>query len=312
MRGILPLVLICLACRAFAQGPAAPSPPPCSAAAYRQFDFWLGLWHVRNHEGEFAGVNRIEAIDHGCALRETWSSGGGRYTGTSLNWYGPDGRWHQTWVDSSGQQLELRGGLEGAAMVLEGQTPAADPKRPPVRQRISWQQLDADRVRQVWELSADEGKFWTTAFDGVYHRVRTAGTGGGGIMSELAGQWIGTGEIFGARVAVQLSISPWVDARHWHLHWMNLGAPAAAQLFEGHGVYHDLGQGAYEAHWWDSQGATHTVRARTEGRALTALWGKRGRTQYMLRDDGTLEVIDSVKAKGGGWREFGRSRLTRK
>ncbi len=65
---------------------ASPAPPrPCAAPLHRQFDFWIGIWDVTGPAGKFAGINRIEAVDGGCALAESWSSAGGGYTGHSLN-----------------------------------------------------------------------------------------------------------------------------------------------------------------------------------------------------------------------------------
>ena len=147
-------------------GPAAtPAPRPCSAAEYRQFDFWLGEWDVVE-KGKPAGTNRITSILGGCALREEWKGISG-LTGTSLNmWDSGKRRWYQTWVDDKGNVLLLSGGRQGAKMVLEGDSP--DGKGGTVRNRISWSPLAAGHVRQVWETSVDGGKTWETAFDGDY------------------------------------------------------------------------------------------------------------------------------------------------
>ena len=105
---------------------------PCASPVHRQFDFWVGRWDVVDATGKFAGTNRIERVGD-CFLQETWASASGGYTGRSLNSVGFDGRWHQTWTDTSGLRLELAGGLIEGRMVLEGTTPAADPgKRAPL------------------------------------------------------------------------------------------------------------------------------------------------------------------------------------
>jgi len=149
-----------------------PAPPPaCASARHREFDFWIGTWEVTGPSGKLAGTNRIEPADGGCLLIESWSSAAGGYTGHSLNSVGADGRWHQTWVDSSGLRLELAGGLVEGRMVLEGETPAAAPGAPPVKNRITWTPSPDGNVRQHWETSADAGKTYTTAFDGLYHPV---------------------------------------------------------------------------------------------------------------------------------------------
>lgn len=140
--------------------------PACEAPEYRQFDFWVGTWRVENSAGGEAGRNRIERILDGCALQESWvGAGGGK--GHSYSIYDArSGRWHQTWVDDQGRLLQLDGGLEEGRMVLEGQWSGPDGSA--VRHRIGWGPLEDGRVRQVWEISRDDGESWNTVFDGIY------------------------------------------------------------------------------------------------------------------------------------------------
>lgn len=300
-----------LAVLLLASAPAA-APPPCSSALHRQFDFWLGLWDVTDPAGKFAGTNRIELVDGGCALYESWSSGGGGYTGRSLNSLGADGRWRQSWVDSSGGRLELVGGMKDGSMVLEGETPPAKPGDPPVKNRITWTPRGDGTVRQLWETSPDSGQTWTSAFDGQYHPVRSASPASSGILHELAGAWIGTGAVMKREAHVELELAPVLGARYYRLRWTNSGGQDGRDLFEGLAVYEQKADGTLAATWWDSQGARHAVAATAEGKALTALWGERGRTVYRLLETGELEVTDSVKRPDGSWSEFGRSLLKRK
>jgi hypothetical protein len=137
----------------------------CATDAHRQFDFWIGTWRVTEKDKP-AGENRIEAIDGGCALLESWRGVGG-LTGHSLNTYDSTRSvWHQTWVDSSGSLLLLEGTFKNGAMVLEGAH--VDPKR---RERITWTQLPGGVVRQHWQTTSDGGATWATAFDGLYTRI---------------------------------------------------------------------------------------------------------------------------------------------
>ncbi len=290
----------------------APRPRPCTSPLHRQFDFWVGTWDVVGAAGQFAGTNRIELVDGGCALFESWSSGGGGYTGRSLNSVSSDGRWHQTWVDSSGLRLELAGGLVEGRMVLEGDTPASVPGRPPVKNRITWSPESEGRVRQHWGTSADGGKTYTTAFDGTYHPVKSAAPGTAGFLRRLAGSWIGSGAVMKREAHVELQIAPVLGEKFFKLHWANNGGKDGRELFEGLAIYEDRPDGTYAATWWDSLGARHAVTATVDGSALTALWGDRGRTVYRLLDTGELEVVDSVKRPDGSWAEFGRSTLKRK
>ena len=148
--------------------PPTPEPKPCTAAPYRHFDFWLGDWDVVDTAGKPAGKNRIVALFDGCALQENWESAqGGR--GTSLNVYDAvTSRWHQTWVDDHGGLLELNGGLEDGKMVLVGSRPSVKDKASRLVHRITWTPLASDKVLQHWEFSKNEGRTWTTVFEGTY------------------------------------------------------------------------------------------------------------------------------------------------
>ena len=141
-------------------------PMSCQAPEHRQFDFWVGDWRVTTPDGKHAGDNRIEKVLDGCALHESWQgASGGR--GFSYNAYDRDRKvWHQTWVDRQGNLLLLEGGLRDGAMVLEGAQGAT-------LNRITWTPNKDGSVRQHWEASADQGKTWQTAFDGLYRRKTT-------------------------------------------------------------------------------------------------------------------------------------------
>lgn len=291
---------------------AAPPPRPCSAALHRQFDFWIGAWDVVGPAGKFAGTNRIELADGGCVLTESWSAAGGGYTGRSLNSVGSDGRWRQTWVDSSGLRLELVGGLVDGKMVLEGETPASGAGKPPVKNRITWSPEPEGRVRQHWETSADGGKAYTTAFDGMYYPVKSAASGGASLLRNLAGGWIGSGSVLKREAHVELTVAPVLGGRFVRLQWVNNGGRDGRELFEGLAIYEERPDGSFAATWWDSQGARHAVTATTSNSTLTARWGDRGQTAYRLLETGELEVVDSVKKADGSWTEFGRTTLKRK
>lgn len=163
---VLPCVMM-MTSAALAQGTA---PAPCTAAEYRQFDFWLGEWEVRTADGNPAGRNVITRIAGGCALHENWVGRGG-FTGQSLNgWDARTQRWRQTWLDSSDSRLDLAGGWREGAMVLEGSEPHPKTAGATLRHRITWTPGTDGGVRQLWQTSEDEGKTWATAFDGRYVR----------------------------------------------------------------------------------------------------------------------------------------------
>lgn len=154
------------------------SPPPaspqaeqpdrasCSAPEHWQFDFWIGEWDVTTQDGRQAGANRIERILDGCVLQESWTGANGM-RGQSFNVYSAaDGKWHQTWVDTTGLRLELHGGMQDGRMVLAGDVASRDGGA--VLNEISWERLSDGRVRQHWRTSTDDGRSWSNVFVGIY------------------------------------------------------------------------------------------------------------------------------------------------
>ena len=168
---VLAMLACCLPLAAAAEegeSPTAAPGGPCSAAEYRQFDFWIGDWEV-TQGGEPAGVNSVHPVHGGCALRENWQgTGEGGISGSSFNIYDQaTGKWHQTWVDSSGSLLLLDGGLVDGSMVLTGQRPTRDGSGQATH-RITWTPNEDGSVRQLWEASKDGGSTWSVVFDGHY------------------------------------------------------------------------------------------------------------------------------------------------
>jgi len=144
-----------------------PAQAACTEPEFHQFDFWIGTWAVSS-QGAPAGRNTIVPFADGCALLENWTGADGS-SGKSINvWRPTERRWTQHWVGSGGSILDLAGGLVDGRMVLTGairQTPKG-----PVMDRITWTPVSPNEVRQVWELSADNGATWSSVFDGTYTR----------------------------------------------------------------------------------------------------------------------------------------------
>jgi hypothetical protein len=150
--------------------PPAPS-APCSSAAHRQFDFWVGSWDVSHPgNGQTLGQNRIDLILNDCVLHEHWTGAKG-FRGESFSLYDASrGVWHQSWVDQSGGFLALEGGLRGGAMVLSGTSVNAGAT---TLNRITWTPRADGSVEQKWDSSDDGGKSWSTTFDGIYRRAKS-------------------------------------------------------------------------------------------------------------------------------------------
>jgi tetratricopeptide (TPR) repeat protein len=150
---------------------------PCSGAEYRQFDFWLGEWDVFAPGGQKIGRNSITSTNDGCVVYENWRDARGG-PGNSFNFYeSKTRRWHQFWVASSGNAtplsaapdgtpMPMSGGLVDGAMVL--QSPAGGK---PLN-RWTWSKVEGGKVRQHAEQSTDDGKTWTTVFDGLYVKAK--------------------------------------------------------------------------------------------------------------------------------------------
>lgn len=317
---IFSAILLMLLQAAQAPPPASATPTrppgqrqaPCAASLFRQFDFWVGRWDVVNAAGQFAGTNRIERVGD-CFLQESWAAASGGYTGSSLNSVGFDGKWHQTWTDTSGLRLELTGGLVDGNMVMEGDTLSSDPRQPtPTRNRITWRPEGGGSVRQLWQTSGDGGKTWTTSFDGRYHPASSEAVQLEGFFRRAGGAWIGAGSVMRRDAHVELRIDRGAGSTV-QLHWRNVMQGPSRDVFEASAVYEKKGEREYAATWWDSQGTKHAIAATvsSDDSSLTALWGDAGKAAYSLLDSGELEVVDSVKRPDGTWAEFGRTRLRR-
>ena len=153
--------------------PATPQAPPCADAARRQFDFWVGNWDVTGPKGQqVIGRSRVESRLGDCVVHEHWF-GNGNNIGESFNVYNTaTGQWEQFWVANTGNRLYLHGGLVGDSMVLEGRRDKADPETGiAVRDRITYTPNADGTVRQLWEISTDDGNAWVASFDGLYHKA---------------------------------------------------------------------------------------------------------------------------------------------
>ena len=130
-----------------------PAVKHCSQDVFRQFDFWVGEWEVRDAAGKEAGRNTISLEQNGCLLTERWvaKSGG---TGMSMNYYDPrTSQWKQNWV-SPGTLLEMSGAFANGAMTLEGPLQSLDDGRVTLLRGV-WTQLPDGRVRQRFTESSD-------------------------------------------------------------------------------------------------------------------------------------------------------------
>ena len=170
MRTWLTFLLTVCSFAALAQGS---EPESCTAdARYSMLDFWLGDWDVYAGN-ELVGTNRIEKTLDGCAVLEQWRGAIGR-RGMSLFYVDDAGTWKQVWVSESatrpggvkektGQRVPDTGQLR-----FQGRIRTDDMHS--YLDRTTLTALEVDEVRQLIEVSTDEGATWKTVFDATYRR----------------------------------------------------------------------------------------------------------------------------------------------
>ena len=149
---------------------AAGKPPTCDAPQHRQLDFWIGSWDV-TMKGQPAGTNVVTLEEQGCLVHEHWTGARGG-TGQSFNFFNrDDGEWHQVWVSSTGNVLDLAGRYADGTLTYLGQN--RQPDGTTLRHRLSFHANPDGTVRQLWETSSDNGATWATSFDGLYRKQKT-------------------------------------------------------------------------------------------------------------------------------------------
>jgi hypothetical protein len=169
------LICLLLPLLAFMSGQALQAQRPCSDSNYRYFDFWLGEWEAFGLNGQKAGDSRISAILDSCVILEEWTSAstqqGLRYAGKSYNTYNKMTRqWQQTWVDNvGGSTAFLKGKAEPGKIIFETHPFPFRPDSMAIR-RLSFFRLSKDKVRQLGEISKDDGRTWIREYDLEYRR----------------------------------------------------------------------------------------------------------------------------------------------
>lgn len=156
---------------------AAPDASPAmqqvcdGSEVYERLDFWIGEWDVFVGDRQ-VGTNRIERVVGGCAVMEHWQAAGGG-EGKSLFYVPPqDSTWQQVWVAGPAsrpgavKEKRLEEILDDGALRFVGRVPL--PGGGSVLDRTTLTPLEGGRVRQVIEISRDDGESWLSRFDAVY------------------------------------------------------------------------------------------------------------------------------------------------
>ncbi len=178
MRSIIVAAFVASTGLAFADAappPPANQPPPnygCPGAEYQQFKFWVGEWTVTTtKDGKPAGESKIELLDAGCVIFENWKGASGG-AGHSLNVYDQaDGKWHQTWIDATGDQVHYIGGWQNGKMEFRADD-ISTPQKQKVVLTMTFEPRADGTVRQSGTQSTDGGKTFQPAFDFIYTKKK--------------------------------------------------------------------------------------------------------------------------------------------
>ena len=148
---------------------------PCSGPEFRQFDFWIGEWEAFATNGKKAGDSKISLILDSCIILEEWTSAGiqqgFRYAGKSFNtWNSASKEWQQTWVDNTGSSTAYTHGKFIDKKIVFNTDPFPFLKDTMAVRRLTFFDLGKDKVRQLGEISKDNGVTWATEYDLEYRR----------------------------------------------------------------------------------------------------------------------------------------------
>jgi ketosteroid isomerase-like protein len=166
-RAVFSMVVLAI-CNIIATHPAWPAESAkadaCTAAEYRQFDFWIGDWDVFDVDspGKQVARVRVDRILDGCVLREDYQDTDG-HKGQSFTIYdAPRKVWHQSWVTNRGQLLQLDGRLEASEILLSAVERTNAGKERQIRG--TWRPVEGG-VRESAVTSMDGGTTWVPWFD---------------------------------------------------------------------------------------------------------------------------------------------------
>lgn len=136
----------------------------------RQLDFWLGEWTVTSKNGLELGTSTVATDLSGCLVEERFATAKG-YEAVAFAYFDFwEQRWFRTLIDSEGERVELSGGLVDGAMVLSGSEGGPAASGSSLELRVTLEAVDADHVRQTWEVSEDDGATWRRAIELLYTR----------------------------------------------------------------------------------------------------------------------------------------------
>ena len=165
----LALVVLCGSGLAAALPLAAQESEGCESSEERRaLDFLLGEWRLESG-GEPVGRSRVEKLEGGCLIAETWSFADGRSGRTFSSFDAAEGVWRRFSVSNGGSIVRSEGAIEGDGLAFDGERVAADGRRANWRERL---RREADgRIARIAGTSRRAGRGdrpSTVFFEGHY------------------------------------------------------------------------------------------------------------------------------------------------
>ena len=150
---------------------AAQSPGSCEANEnYRALDFLLGEWRLVSggdpDGGETVGRSRVEKLEDGCLIAETWAFVDGRSGRTYSSFDRAANVWRRFSVSNRGVVIRSSGAVEGGALLARGERTTADGETSNWRERLAPE--TGGRISRVAGHSTAGDRAGGTVFEGYY------------------------------------------------------------------------------------------------------------------------------------------------
>ena len=139
-----------------------------ASGPHREFDFWAGVWDVHDENGKLAGRNNVTIEEKRLRRRRALAQRARRH-GSKHELLRSE---HEALEAALGfgVVLEMDGGMQGDAMIMEGPAHLHQPESHDTAARHVGQAARRPRAAAFHE-SDDGGKTWKPSFDGYYTRV---------------------------------------------------------------------------------------------------------------------------------------------
>lgn len=151
-------------------GKSSDGPAIADPLGVEALDFWLGSWVV-SWAGGGHGTNTIRRILDDHAIEESFegSDPASSLEGRSLSIRdAADGRWRQTWVDSTGAYLDFIGVAVDGRIGFQREATVGSVG---VVQRMVWLDVTTDAFRWQWLRSGNGRAAWEVVWEIDYRRA---------------------------------------------------------------------------------------------------------------------------------------------